>query len=111
MPHAWLDDGVPIMDLVRPGRFLLIAGEQGHDWLTAAAKAAANLDVPLDGVRIGHADGDHLDPRSTRVRHRGITGRGALLVRPDRFVAWRSTGETADPVAELHQVLVALLSR
>ncbi|MFI6096052.1 FAD-dependent monooxygenase [Lentzea sp. NPDC051213] len=111
LPHAWLDDGVPLMDLVRPGRFLLIAGEQGHDWLTAAAKAAANLNVPVDAVRIGHADGDHLDPRSAWVRHRGITDRGAVLVRPDRFVAWRSTGATADPGAELHQVLSTLLGR
>ncbi|MGW6929387.1 FAD-dependent monooxygenase [Lentzea sp. NPDC054927] len=111
LPHAWLDDGVPVMDLVRPGRFLLIAGEQGHDWLTAAEKAAANLSVPVDAVRIGHVEGDHLDPRSTWTQHRGITDRGAVLVRPDRFVAWRSTGETADPAAELLGALTRILAR
>ncbi|MEU0883387.1 FAD-dependent monooxygenase [Lentzea sp. NPDC005914] len=111
LPHAWLDNGVPVMDLVRPGRFLLIAGEQGHDWLAAAAKAAVDLDVPVDAVRIGHLDGDHLDPRSAWARHRGITDRGAILVRPDRFVAWRSTGEAADPAAELVDVLTRILAR
>ncbi|MFS8097718.1 FAD-dependent monooxygenase [Lentzea alba] len=113
LPHAWVEDGerVPVMDLVRPGRFLLIAGEQGHEWLTAAAKAAANLNVPVDAVRIGHVDGDYLDPRSTWTQHRGITDRGAILVRPDRFVAWRSTGETADPGAELVGVLSRVLGR
>ena len=34
-PHAWIDDqeeaARPIKDLVRPGRFLLIAGEDGAD--------------------------------------------------------------------------------
>lgn len=111
LPHAWLDDGIPVMDLVRPGRFLLIAGEQGHDWLTAAAKAAADLNVPVDAVRIGHLEGDHLDPRSAWARHRGITDRGAVLVRPDRFVAWRSAEEAADPAAELLGVLTTILAR
>ncbi|HEX8870830.1 MAG TPA: FAD-dependent monooxygenase [Lentzea sp.] len=111
LPHAWLGDEIPVMDLVRPGRFLLIAGEQGHDWLAAAAKAAATLDVPVDAVRIGHLDGDHLDPRSQWARHRGITDRGAILVRPDRFVGWRSAGETADPAAELVETLTRILAR
>jgi hypothetical protein len=40
-------------------------------------------------VRIGHLDGDLYDPRCTWLRHRQIASDGAVLVRPDRFIAWR----------------------
>ena len=93
LPHAWIDDedGIrrPIKDLVGPGRFLLIAGEDGGPWCQAARELAAQTDLPLDAVRIGHLDGDLFDPRCTWLRHREITSEGAVLVRPDRFIGWR----------------------
>ena len=43
LPHAWIDDEDgnrrPIKDLVAPGRFLLIAGEDGEAWCEAAQAA------------------------------------------------------------------------
>lgn len=105
LPHAWLEDftghRLPVMDLVQAGHFLLIAGEQGHDWVEAAQKVATDLGVTLDAVRIGHLDGDYFDPNSTWARNREITDRGAILVRPDRFVAWRTSAESTDPAAEI----------
>ena len=77
LPHAWIDDedGVrrPVKDLVGPGRFLLIAGEDGGPWCQAARELAAQTGLPLDAVRIGHLDGDLFDPRCTWLRHREIT--------------------------------------
>ncbi|TWF93878.1 FAD-dependent monooxygenase [Saccharopolyspora dendranthemae] len=112
LPHALLEDHdghrVALMDLVRPGRFLLIAGEDDA-WTKAVGELVELYDVPLDVLSIGHVDGDYHDPRSTWVSHRGITARGAVLVRPDRFVAWRSPDAVEDPVAELTQVLTPLL--
>ncbi|MEU7858424.1 FAD-dependent monooxygenase [Nonomuraea sp. NPDC049141] len=112
LPHAWLEDDhghrLPVHDLVRPGRFLLIAGEDGHDWCRAAAKLADAW--PLDAVRVGHLDGDLLDPRSTWTRHRGHGPAGAVLVRPDRFVAWRAQ-EPADTAAQLSQALQSILGQ
>ena len=70
---------MPIKDLVRPGRFLLIAGEDGHAWCEAARARAEEHSLPLDGVRIGHLDGDCIDPRCTWLRQRGIGPDGALL--------------------------------
>jgi 2,4-dichlorophenol 6-monooxygenase len=99
------------MDLVKPGRFLLIAGEAGAAWCDAAAKLATELGVPLDAVQIGHLDGDYRDPRSAWLRQREITPAGAVLVRPDRFVAWRSQGAAADPPAELGRALAQVLAR
>jgi len=113
LPHAWLDsfDGqrVSTLDLVRPGRFLLIAGEQGLDWTAAAREASDELGVPVDAVRIGHADGDLLDPRCHWLQRREITPEGAILVRPDRFVAWRSVGRAADPLSALKNALSRIL--
>ena len=115
LPHAWIDDLAgtrrPIKDLVCPGRFLLIAGENGGSWVDAARKVADQTDIPLDAVRIGHVDGDLFDPRLMWVRHRGIAPDGAVLVRPDRFVAWRSIGAAADPVVELGRALTTVLAR
>lgn len=72
---------------------------------------AEQTGVPLDAVRIGHVDGDLFDPRLMWVRHRGIAPDGAVLVRPDRFVAWRSIGAAADPVVELGGALTTVLAR
>jgi 2,4-dichlorophenol 6-monooxygenase len=87
----------PVKDLVAPGRFLLIAGEDGRAWCEAARQLAAEADLPLDAVRIGHLDGDLYDPRCAWLRHRQIASGGAVLVRPDRFIAWRHPAGTATP--------------
>lgn len=105
LPHAWVEnvrgDRCSTIDLVQHGRFLLIAGENGQQWCDAASRVAQKLNVPLDVVRIGHTDGDHLDTRLTWTRNRGISDAGAVLVRPDRFVAWRHMGASADAETEL----------
>jgi 2,4-dichlorophenol 6-monooxygenase len=115
LPHAWLDDEDgrrrAIKDLVSPGRFLLIAGEDGQAWCEAAAELASSKGLPVDALRIGHADGDLFDPRCTWLRQRGIAPDGALLVRPDRFVAWRSFSAADDPAAELSAALETILSQ
>lgn len=41
----------------------------------------------------------------------GVTTDGAVLVRPDGFVAWRSEGASADPGAALQQALTEILGR
>jgi 2,4-dichlorophenol 6-monooxygenase len=51
------------------------------------------------------------DPRSAWLRQREITAEGAVLVRPDRFVAWRSPGAAPDPYAELGRALARVLGR
>jgi 2,4-dichlorophenol 6-monooxygenase len=115
LPHAWLDDldgrRVAIGQLVAPGRFLLIAGEEGQAWCEAAADLAQQHGLALDAVRIGHLRGDYRDPRCAWLRRREIGPRGAVLVRPDRFVAWRSLDADADPAATLATALARILGR
>ena len=115
LPHAWIDDEdgkrQPIKDLVQPGRFLLIAGEDGEAWCEAARELAARADLSLDAVRIGHLDGDLYDPRCTWLRRREIASDGAVLVRPDRFVAWRSLSGSESPKDELADALGRILAK
>jgi 2,4-dichlorophenol 6-monooxygenase len=115
LPHAWIDDEDgnrrPVKDLVTPGRFLLIAGEDGHAWCQAARQLAAETGLPLDALRIGHLDGDYYDPRCAWQRHRQIASDGAVLVRPDRFIAWRCPAGASDPRAVLAAALSQILAR
>lgn len=114
LPHAWIDDEDgdrrALKDLVAPGRFLLIAGEDGAAWCDAA-RVLADAGAPLDAVRIGHVDGDLFDPRLAWVRRRGIGSDGAVLVRPDRVIAWRQAGAADDPHTALAQALGQVLAR
>lgn len=113
LPHAWIDDEEgsrrPIKDLLQPGRFLLIAGEDGQEWVDAASELGES-GQPVDAVRIGHLEGDLFDPRSMWARNRGISREGAVLVRPDRFVCWRSEGGSDDAAGDLRGALDAVLA-
>jgi 2,4-dichlorophenol 6-monooxygenase len=115
LPHAWIDDEDgrrrPIKDLLAPGRFLLIAGEDGTAWCHAAQRLADEAGLPLDAVRIGHIDGDLFDPRCMWLRHRGIGRQRAVLIRPDRFIGWRNTDAAHDPLEELSIALNRILAR
>jgi 2,4-dichlorophenol 6-monooxygenase len=115
LPHAWLDaeDGqrLSTLDLVKPGRFLLIAGERGVSWCEAAENVSARLGVAVDAVRIGHVQGDYLDPRCQWLQRREIGPGGAILIRPDRFIAWRSLEGSQTPEIEFEGALEAVLAR
>jgi 2,4-dichlorophenol 6-monooxygenase len=115
LPHAWIDDEDgnrrAIRELVAPGRFLLIAGEGGAAWCDAARRLASDAGVPVDAVRIGHVDGDLYDPRCSWLRHRGTDSTGAVLVRPDRVVAWRARSASEDPARDLAGAFAAVLAR
>ena len=99
------------MNLVKPGRFLLLADEEGRDWCLAAQKLAADRGLPLDSVCVGHLAGDLYDPRSTWTRLRGHGPTGAVLVRPDRFVAWRAPALADEPAATLSDAIDHILAR
>jgi 2,4-dichlorophenol 6-monooxygenase len=115
LPHAWIEDGdgrrVSTLDVVRPGRFVLLAGEGGDAWKEAALALAAGTGLPLDAYTLGHTDGDLLDLQCHWTRLREHAADGAILVRPDRCVAWRATSAAADPKAALRTALEQVLQR
>ena len=56
-------------------------------------------------------DCDYEDPFGDWARIRGVEDDGAVLVRPDQFVAWRSKDRTSDPAVVLRSVIEKVLGR
>jgi putative polyketide hydroxylase len=107
-PHLWLSrSGQRISTIDLTGNFLLLAGVDGEMWVRAAAQAADRLaGLPLDAYCMGKDLGD---PEGRFCESFGISTKGAVLVRPDGFVAWRNTGEAPDCAAALHGALARSL--
>ncbi|MFI5933939.1 FAD-dependent monooxygenase [Actinoplanes sp. NPDC051494] len=110
LPHAWLEHAgsrVSTHDLTGTGSgFVLITGEQGDPWAEAAARVGDKLSVPITVVRVGT---DHTDADGGWAAVREVTGAGAVLVRPDNHVAWRSTGGSDDPATALSDAVSLVL--
>jgi 2,4-dichlorophenol 6-monooxygenase len=113
LPHAYVEregERLPIGNLVNTGRFLLLAGENGHAWVQAAAAIAAETGVPITAGTVGVIGCDYIDVRAAWTRSREISPDGAVLVRPDRHIAFRSLTAVDDPVTTLRQALSTVLS-
>jgi 2-polyprenyl-6-methoxyphenol hydroxylase-like FAD-dependent oxidoreductase len=102
LPHVPLGDGRSTLDLVC-SRFAVLAGPAGGAWADAVAVAG-----PPPGVEVAvHVVAD---PAGRWPAAAGIAEDGALLVRPDGIVAWRSPTAPADPAGALTQVLTQILA-
>lgn len=116
-PHLWLRRGeerLSTIDLYEDSLVLLSDAAQPTGWHEAAAEVAAGLRVPLHSYRVGGTPGADLvpdDEETDWARAHGVTRGGAVLVRPDGFVAWRSPGPAPDPAAMLRQVVGTVLAR
>ncbi|MFB7634539.1 FAD-dependent oxidoreductase [Streptomyces sp. NPDC056149] len=115
-PHLWLhaDDGRrSTLDLYERSFVLLTGTEDGKIWRAAAEATAAHWSTRLDHYRVGvGADADLVpDEGIDWAELHGTTPEGAVLVRPDGFVAWRAEGQVADPEGALREVLGGLLRR
>lgn len=112
IPHAWVEragERFPIRTLIHRGHFALLAGEDGYDWVEAAEKVATRHNVPLTAARVGMGDVDLVDVRLAWLKSRDIGRTGAVLVRPDGHVAFRSLGSVDDPLAVLNSAFDDIL--
>ncbi|TDU02041.1 2,4-dichlorophenol 6-monooxygenase [Streptomyces sp. 846.5] len=113
LPHAWVGDNrrrFAMMDLAPYDRFTLITGIAGEAWAAAADKVAQELGVPLSTVVIGPGR-EVTDLYYDWAKVREVEEAGALLVRPDKHIAWRSGSLPADPARALHDALASVLGR
>ncbi|EXJ87569.1 hypothetical protein A1O3_04529 [Capronia epimyces CBS 606.96] len=116
LPHVWLNKTVPTdpmstIDLAGHGAFSLFTGIGGDHWKQAAKQLSAELGVPINVHSIGFRQ-EWEDVYFDWTRLRGVEESGAVLVRPDRFVAWRAPEvlESAGACeAKLGQVLRSVL--
>lgn len=113
MPHAFVErEGkrIPLSALVHGGKFLLLAGEDGGAWVEAANKLAAKRDLPLFAATVGVLNSELVDVRCAWLKHREFSAGGAVLVRPDRYIAFRAMTAVDDPYAALEAALSQVLS-
>jgi 2-polyprenyl-6-methoxyphenol hydroxylase-like FAD-dependent oxidoreductase len=108
-PHLWLErQGQALSTLDLFGcELVLLAGYRGEAWCEAASKLGSKMAVPLEAYQVG---GEGLMcPSGAWQAVYGIDDDGAVLVRPDGHVAWRSRAGSADAEGQLRQVLCRVL--
>lgn len=88
-PHLWLPSGESTIDLFGTG-FVLLTGPDGEAWTRIAP--------------------EHVSVRRLNTTPPRTAADGAVLVRPDGFVAWRSPTAPADPAATLARVMAKILA-
>jgi 2-polyprenyl-6-methoxyphenol hydroxylase-like FAD-dependent oxidoreductase len=98
-PHVWIErhgERLSTIDLF--GRhFVLLTGPEANGWHETARGLARRVRPHLDIHRL-NADG-LADAAGAVAESYGIDPGGAVLVRPDGFVAWRSRGAGEGPAA------------
>jgi 2-polyprenyl-6-methoxyphenol hydroxylase-like FAD-dependent oxidoreductase len=110
-PHLWLDrsgERISTLDLVGGG-FLVLAGADGAAWCAAAEAVGRDLGVAIRAVRVG-TGGDVVDVDGTFGKVYDVVPAGAVLIRPDDVVAWRSRDGANDPAADLTSALSQILA-
>ncbi|MGO8909862.1 MAG: FAD-dependent monooxygenase [Bradyrhizobium sp.] len=114
LPHCWLDrQGAKLSthDLIgREGDFVLLVRNKGTQWRTAVEAAAEATGAAIRLVVVARG-GDALDAEARWAELSGVGADGAVLVRPDNMVGWRSASLPAQADAELTRVMRTVLGR
>lgn len=113
LPHVWLAmDGqsprISILDLCGQGHFTLFTGIGGDAWVDAARAYSEANGPKIRAYRIGFRC-DYMDCYRDWSLHRGVGEKGAVLVRPDHFVAWRCKDMVDDVSRTLGSIMKRLL--
>ena len=110
-PHSWVQSHGEVISTidVYDGGFILLTGPDNADWVKATDQLREELKVPIAVFGLG-SDLLPVDETSTDLLQRyGLEPSGALLIRPDGFVGFRSVGRTDDEyqalASALHQIL------
>ncbi|GIQ78261.1 FAD-dependent monooxygenase [Bradyrhizobium sp. RD5-C2] len=104
LPHAWLvtktGHRISTLDLCGKGRFTLLTGIGGEAWDAAARQVRDAYGINLDAVIVGPGR-EYEDIYGDFSHLRETNEDGALLVRPDLIVGWRSKNLAKSAVDDL----------
>ena len=112
LPHAFVErqgERIALNTLMHGGKFLLIAGEDGQPWIDAGRELERQLLIDLVAIRIGILEGDYVDARCAWTKQREIGRQGVLLIRPDRYIGFRSMGAVRNYKEVLNRALRQIL--
>jgi 2,4-dichlorophenol 6-monooxygenase len=113
LPHAWVGDTMSklaMMDLAPYDRFTVFTGIAGAQWTEASDKVAHDLGVPLETVVIGPGQAV-TDLYYDWAKLRAVEEGGAVLVRPDKHIAWRCMTMPSDPEGALRTAMRQVLGK
>lgn len=106
-PHVWLEnkgERISTIDLFGRG-FVLLAAPGGSRWRSATnQKGLPRIDVRVLGE-------DLVDAENSWMAAYGVEEGGAVLVRPDGYVAWRVASIPADPERALAEAFSQIFAR
>ncbi|WP_338894673.1 FAD-dependent monooxygenase [Streptomyces sp. TG1A-60] len=114
-PHLWVrnrGERISTLDLYERSFVLLSDIDDPSGWHEAAIRLAEVMSIPLTSYRVGNGSDADLTPEGGTdwSASHGATPGSAVLVRPDGFVAWRSSGLVPDAESALRHVLTTLLA-
>jgi 2-polyprenyl-6-methoxyphenol hydroxylase-like FAD-dependent oxidoreductase len=110
-PHAWVEkegNRISTTDLFGK-KFVVLAGSEGGLWVDAAGKVSESYkNIELNAYCAGPNGEITVKERKWEIAA-GISSTGALLVRPDGFVAWRERRLPANCEKRLEEVMKQIL--
>ena len=101
-PHVWIasDQGQTSTVNLGDRAFVLLAGPQASGWIEAASTTAHSLGAPLRPQVVAEPE--------WRTAY-GVEPTGAVLLRPDGYVAWRAREDSADAAGVLDYAMRRVL--
>jgi putative polyketide hydroxylase len=111
-PHLMLEHEGSLISTVDlcGGKWTLLVGAQDTEWREAAQSVAQELNLLFSIYSIGGVNGwRDIEGRFNELY--GVGTKGAVLVRPDGFVAWRSPDHVNDPQVSFEQVVARIFGK
>ncbi|PEI39100.1 FAD-binding monooxygenase [Bacillus pseudomycoides] len=109
-PHFWgtyEGNEVSILDLLG-SNFVLLTGSENSTWLVAAHIVSSHLGVNMKVYRVC-LNGDFIDRDGVFRKLYGVKPKGAVLIRPDGFIGWRTENAVLNESVVLEGVMNNLL--
>ncbi|MFT4562917.1 MAG: putative polyketide hydroxylase [Gammaproteobacteria bacterium] len=110
-PHVWFSlegQAISSLDLFAQG-FCVLTGKAGGRWLSAALSLAEKYNIPLTAFAVNAADSPLTGPDWLAIY--GIEEDGAVLVRPDGHIGFRSESAVDDHKGTMASALAVCLCR
>lgn len=116
LPHVWIvkngqSPRTSTLDVCGHGAYTILTGIGGNLWRQYSETVQdARPGLKINVVSIGW-DQDYMDAYMDWGKVRGVEDEGAVLVRPDHFVAWRCKKLPAEGAAKLLRIFDTILPR
>jgi len=94
---------VSVLDLLG-NDFVLFTGAENDSWAESAHTVSAKLGVNIKVYRVG-LSGDFIAQENVFSELYGLDDGGAVLIRPDGFIGWRSAKAVVNPDVMLEEVM------